>query len=283
MVEGGLVLPFRYREEATPILADSTRVFLFLRCLMRFFSPLIFLLVLPTLAWADGPSDLQANLQRLDGHSPVKVNVSYTNWQEATTFINPVTSQGSLQFQVREDGSNLQVDWKLPQLEAVNGEERLLGVDPQAGTPTRDAMKELGAHLIDHLLNQAGELSEFLKSAQFQKEGSELYQGKPARVLEFTFDPNILPVHRGLVSHKEATLKIWVGDDGLPLASETLTDYAGKRARLIGRFHNKCLVKTTYAVLSQRLVVTSRTREELFYDRGVKVQRKKTLSISETA
>jgi hypothetical protein len=249
---------------------------------MKFTPRLILLLALPALAWADGPSDLQASLKRLNGHTPVKVNVTYTNWQEAKSFLQPVTSQGSLQFQVREDGSNLQVDWNLPQLGAVDGEERLLIQDPGVGTPVRDAIKELDARRLDQLLNQAGVLSQFLESAHFKTESNESYQGKPAKALVFTFDPNIRPDHRGRVSHTEGTLKVWIGEDGVPVASETLMDYEGKHSRLYGRFHSKCLVKTTYAVINQRLVVASSTTEDLMYDTGVKVQRKKTLNISET-
>ena len=249
---------------------------------MKFTPRLILLLVLPALAWADGPSDLQANLRRLNGHAPVKVNVTYTNSQEAKSFLQPVTSQGSLQFQVREDGSLLQVDWNLPQLGAVDGEERLLTQDPGVGTPVRDAIKELDARWLDQLLNQAGVLSQFLESAHFKKESSEPYQGRSAKALVFTFDPNIRPDHRGRVSHTEGTLKVWIGEDGIPVASETLMDYEGKHSRLYGRFHSKCLVKTTYAVINQRLVVASSTTEDLMYDTGVKVQRKKTLNISET-
>jgi hypothetical protein len=241
---------------------------------------LIALLVLPTLAWADGPSDLRASLQRLHGHAPVKVNVDYSNREEATSWLKPVVSQGSLQIQVLEDGPNLHEDWILPQLDAVDQELRQLRQDPKALTPVQDATKELTAPRLKYLLNQGAELAQILEGAQFMYESRELYSGQPARVLVFTFRPAIRPDLQARISHKEATFKLWMAEDGLPLASETLMDYEGKHSRLYGRFHVRSLVTTTYTVLNQRLVVASQTSEDLVYDTGEKMETRKTLNLS---
>jgi hypothetical protein len=84
------------------------------------------------------------------------------------------------------------------------------------------------------------------------------------------------------VSQSETTLKVWIGEDGLPLASESVMAYEGKHSRLYGRFHNRSLVKTTYAVKGQRLVVTSRDAEELVYDTGEKVKHRQSTTLAVT-
>jgi hypothetical protein len=248
---------------------------------MRFPLSPIALLVLPTLVWADGLSDLRASLQNLHGHAPLQVNVSYSAWQEATTFLRPVVSQGSIQLRVGEDGSGLHVDWKLPQLNPTTGEECLSGPDPKAAAQIRDATKDLDAERLDHLLNQADVLSRFIEGSRFEQELRETYQGQSARVLVFTFNQKIRPEHQGRVSGGEARLKIWIGEGGQPLGMESVREYQGKHSRLYGRFHNKSLVRTTYAILNQRLLVASRKSEDSLYDTGEKLKRTRTWVVAE--
>jgi hypothetical protein len=131
-------------------------------------------------------------------------------------------------------------------------------------------------------LNQADLLAQTLAGSRFQEEHLETYQGRPAKVLLFSFQPKIRPEHQGRVSQSECTLKIWIGEDGLPLASESAMAYEGRHSRLYGPFHSRSRVKTTYAVQGQRLVVTSREAEDLVYDTGEKVQRRQSISLAVT-
>jgi hypothetical protein len=246
---------------------------------MRRSFQLLTLLVLPALAWADGLSDLRASLQRLHGRAPIRVSVDYSNREEATSLVKPVVHQGLLQIQLLEDGPSLREDWILPQLDAVDQELRQLRNDPRALTPVQDATKELDAPRLRHLLNQAEDLSQILDGSQFKSESREVYEGKSARLLIFTFRPAIRPDLQGRVSHMEATFKLWMAEEGLPMAAETFMDYEGKHSRLYGRFHVRSLVTTTYTVLSQRLVVASQTSEDLVYDTGEKMETRKTLTL----
>lgn len=239
----------------------------------------IALFMLPGFAWADSPSDLRESLQHLRGQSPVRVNVDYSNRQEIRALLKPIISQGSIHLRLSEDESGLRTEWAPAQLSASRMEERQVNRDPLARTPLRDAMRQLDAGSLHRLLDQAGALSEMLEGAKFKHEDSEMYQGKPAKVLVFAFNPTIRPDHVGRVSHTEATLKIWIGDDGLPMATETLTDYAGRHSRFFGRFRMNSLVKTTYTVFGDRLVVTSLTSEDMSYDTGEKVKSTKTINL----
>jgi hypothetical protein len=242
---------------------------------MRTAFQLAALLVLPTLAWADGPSDLRASLDNLHGHALVKVSMAYSNRTEATSLLRPVTSQGSLQVKLIEDGSGLHEDWDLAEMEAANREKRETSL-----SPIQDAMKELDARRLDQLLNQAEVLTRFLDASSFKSEDAGLYEGKPARVLIFTFSPAIRPDLQGRLTHSEATFKVWIGEDGRPMASESFTDHEGRHTRPYGRFHNRSLVKTTYAIFGRRLVVASRISDDLAYDTGEKTVTRKTLNLA---
>jgi hypothetical protein len=238
-------------------------------------------LAIPALAWADGPSDLQASLLRLHGDTPVKVRLNYSGRQEATAFFEPVVSQGALQIHLAEDASGLHVDWP-SQHPQTTGEE-VRNTDREArglGLPLQNAVQDLDAAHLDQLLNQAEALSRTLERARFKQETPELYLGKPARLLVYSFEPAIRPDHRSHVSYAEGTLRIWVGEDGRPLAAESQQDYQGRQNRLCRRFHVTSLVRTTYAVLGQRLVVASRTSESTSNDTGDRFQNQTSWTLS---
>ncbi len=248
---------------------------------MRFPFRHLALLILPALAWADGPSDLRASLQRLQSPSPVRVNLSYATRQETTRDKKPELSQASLQLRVGEDGGGLHVDWNLPQVETANLEELNRDRDSHSATPSRDAMKDLDAGRLSHLLNQAEVLTHLLEGAQFKEERSEAYQGKPAKVLVFTFKPRIAPAHQARVSRSEATLKIWIGADGLPLATESMMQYEGRHSRFFGLFRSRSRVETAYAVMNGRLMVATRISEDFVVDSGDETKSKRTLTLVE--
>jgi hypothetical protein len=222
--------------------------------------------MLPTLLWADGPSDLRAGLQRLQGPSPVQASLSESFWQETSAaFREPSIRQGVLKLHVLEDGSGLHVDWPTPAPDSSNREKPLL--EPAPAT-------------LRSLLNQADLLSQTIAGSRFLEERSDTYLGQPARVLVFSFRPRIRPEHQGRVSQSESSLKVWIREDGLPLATESTADYEGRHSRLYGPFHSRSQVKTTYAVQGQRLVVTSREAEDLVYDGGEKVKRRQSITLA---
>lgn len=247
---------------------------------MRFSFKLLSLLVLPAMAWADGPVDLRTSLQRLHGHAPVKVELAYAVHQERTTFQKPVIHERSLRLQLVEDEGGLHVDWKLPAGDAIHPEPVASVTGAAAPTPIGEVLKDLDPLMLNGLLNQADALSTQLETAQFKAENRDTYRGQPVRVLTFTCKPRILAQHQGRVTQAESTLKVWIGEDGVPLATESRVDYDGKHSRLYGRIHSNTVVKTTYTVLDRRLVVTSRTSEDSIYDYGDRLKNRKSLTLA---
>ncbi|WLT31908.1 hypothetical protein [Geothrix sp. PMB-07] len=240
---------------------------------MRFSPKRLTPLLLSTLVWADGPTDLRASLQRLQGGTPIDVDLAYSVRQEQTAFLKSAVREDSLRLRVREDESGLHVDWKpafaAPPLSGSRG-----------STPSGEAMKDLDTHVLGQLLDQARALSSLVEGAHFKAEGRETRQGQSLRVLTYVCKPVILPQFQGRISQAEASLKIWIGEDGAPLAMDALLDYTGKHSRLYGRIHGRNLVTTTFKVLGQRLVVASRTSEDFIYDYGDKVKKQTTLLLA---
>jgi hypothetical protein len=245
--------------------------------------PLSLLLGLPALLRADGPSELHAGLQRLQGSLPVQASLKQTFWQEtAATFRKPAIRQRALHLHVLEDGSGLHADWPTPAATSSILEKPLLEPAPATLAPDGNDLAALDAATLRSLLNQADLLAQTLTGSRFLEEHSEIYLGQPARVLVFSLQPTIRPEHMGRVSQSESTLKVWIGEDGLPLASESALAYQGRHSRLYGPFHSRARVKTTYAVQGQRLVVTARDAEDVVYDGGERVKRRQSITLTVT-
>jgi hypothetical protein len=238
------------------------------------------LLLIPALAWADGTADLRATLQRLHGHEPVKVEVAYAVRQERTTLMTPTIRERTLRLQLIEDAAGLHVDWDLAPVDAAPGGMSTATPAPASATPLHDVLKGLDAVTLDRLLNQSDELLHLLDAAQFTSESREAYQGNQVRVLTFTCTPRVFPQHQGRVFQAESTLKIWIRNDGSPIAMESSLDYAGRHSRLYGRIHSTSLMRTFFVVLGQRLTVASRTSEDFIYDYGDKQKHQTTLTLT---
>lgn len=247
---------------------------------MRYSLKFLCLLFFPTMVWADGANDLRTSLQNLHGHTTVKVDMAYSIHKERSTVLNSVTQERSLRLQVVEDGTGLHVDWHLPSSDRVAGQPSTTGTATTAEVSLEEVMEGLDAITLEGFLNQADELSKEIETARFRAEGSETYQGRPVRVLTFSCQPRILSQHQGLVTQAESTLKVWIGDDGAPIASEASLDYIGQHSRLYGRIHWNSLVKTTYAILDRRLVVAHRSSKETLYDLGDKMKRNLILTLA---
>ncbi|NWJ41006.1 MAG: hypothetical protein HXX12_08550 [Geothrix sp.] len=237
---------------------------------MRYSLKLLFVLVLTTLARADGPADLRTTLNRLHGRAPVKAEVAYNLRQEGTTFFTPAVQEHSLRLQLAEGGSDLQVTWN----PSPTGPASLTSIFME------EVQKDLGPARLDSLLNQASEMSGLLDAARFKSEGRESYQGKEVRTLIFRNATRIPTHHQSLVTQAESILKVWMDDDGVPLVTECSLDYTGRHSRLYGRIHGTSLIRTTYTVREQRLVVATRTSEAFLYDQGDRQKRHSTMTVA---
>jgi hypothetical protein len=217
---------------------------------------LITLLMASCLARGEGLDVLRASLEHLKARAPVAVEVDFFRWRESISFIRPVIEENSTHLSLRETQNGLLVEGKLP-----------FGQEP------------LPAGLSD-LVNPAELLCRNLEAMHLLRRGIEDWQGSPTQVLIFGFAPAISPEHRGHVSAQEATLKIWVGENGQPLEMETRVDYKGRHSRLCGRFHVRSRVRTGFMVLGQRLVVATQTSEDFAYDAGERTTVRKMVRVS---
>lgn len=226
------------------------------------------LLVSATALRADALGDLKAVINRLPGAEAIQVRLEYSTRATLDRKGSPAYSAAHVALDLSEDARSLNMVWDAADARRVNEEARIHDHDPKQATPLREAMKDLDPGRLSHLVNQAVILQGLVEDSQLKSETAESFEGKPARLMTFTFQQRIPPSLRARLIHSDATLKIWVDDRGTPLASESVTHYEGRRGRIFGSYSGGSKMTTRYAVVKDRLLVVSRGTEETQTEEG---------------
>ncbi len=228
---------------------------------------------------ADALSDLKSSLSRFPGRSPIQVQLRYQTNREASRHGAPAISNAQVTVDVIEDLQSLKMIWDAKDARRVNEEARAHDHDSKSATPLREAMKDLDPGRLSHLVNQSGILEGLLEDSKFVSESSVAYEGKPARLLTFTFAQRLPSSVRSRLIRSDASLKIWVNAEGLPIASESVSTYSGRRGRIFGNYSGGSKMRTHYAAVQDRLLAVDRSTEETQTDDGESVSARKEIRL----
>jgi hypothetical protein len=210
---------------------------------------------------ASAPGDLTAGLRALPPPGPVAATLRLDLRLERTLHRKTASAETSVTVDVGQDEEGLRVRWSPSVLENVDAEARVADTQSERLAPMREAVKELDPARIAHLLNQVHTLLGLVGGTPVE-DRMETYEGHEARRLVFKFEPRLSWTEQYYVRHKEGRLTLWVSTDGVPLASESKADYAGKTSRVWGRFEGSTIVRTRYAFEGSRLRVAERDSDE---------------------
>lgn len=240
---------------------------------------LLSLLLLGSLAQADTLSELKGLLPRLNGAEPIKASVDYQFWNRQGDDKKPVITEGRATTQVEDGPQGLRMTWSRNTLQAAAQEAKAKALDPEKKTPTRRALEGLKALEVSDYLNGADELLRTLEQSQLIQERPDTWEGKPAKLLQLKVTPKLGQQERKYIKEMEATAKVWVSSEGLPLAAETEVRMKG-RALLVISFeqHQKEAFQFTRA--GNRLVVLRHAQESSGSGGGEKGHSKTVMSLS---
>lgn len=240
---------------------------------------ILFLLLIGSLAQADTLSELKGLLPRLNGAEPIKATVDYQFWNRQGDDKKPVITEGRATTQVEDGPQGLRMTWSRNTLQAATQEAKAKALDPEKKTPTRRALEGLKALEVSDYLNGADELLRTLEQSQLVQERLDTWEGKPAKLLQLKVTPKLGQQERKYIKEMEATAKVWVSSEGLPLAAETEVHMKG-RALLVISFeqHQKEAFQFTRA--GNRLVVLRHAQESSGSGGGEKGQSKTVMSLS---
>jgi hypothetical protein len=173
----------------------------------------------------------------------------------------------------------LQVSWDRALLAEAEAEEVRLVADAGAPTPVRDALLDLRILTLAHVLDAVPELLRVLRGAELLEAREDTLDGAPARLLVFKVTPPLGARERRYVKEIDATARVWLGPDGLPLAAEQHVLAKG-RIFLIISFEIELKEKLRLAREGDRLVAVRRESEQRSAGAGEKGWRRSVTEVT---
>lgn len=226
---------------------------------MRLFQLTLFAAAL-SVARAETHSELTAALAHFAGESRVRADVNYEYWSEAGDKDGMDEEKCTVSVGIEENTDGLRVMWSRDTLVAAAEEVRVASLDGEAKTPMRRAMGLLSATVLSGYLNGSIELNRWLGQSELENEEAAEWKGAPARLLTFKNTPRVNKQTKKYLKELESTVRVWVGEGGVPLAAERNVRFKG-RALLVVSFASDESDAYEYAARGDRLIVTRHTRE----------------------
>ena len=167
----------------------------------------------------DPLAQLVGALARLPATSPVRARIEhrvmFTQGDEEKA---PPSGTATATASAGPEG--LRITWSPALLARAEAEERARLLDPDTFTPTRDAVGDLRTLAVARAFDAVPEMLRWLHDAQVLEDKVEPFEGAPTRVLLLQVKPPIAARDRKYVKDVEATARVWLGKDGVPLATE---------------------------------------------------------------
>jgi hypothetical protein len=201
---------------------------------------------------AGGIAALSDALAALPGRTPVRARIEHRLATRAGD--EGARPEGVARATATAGPDGLQVSWSPDVLAQADREEQRRAADPEALAPTRDALADLRPLAIARALDAGPELLRLLERSELVEERAEAHEGAPARLLVLKVRPALSARERKYLSEVEATARIWVGADGLPVAAEQHVKASGRVLLVVG-FESEQRETFRFARAGDRLVV----------------------------
>ncbi len=219
--------------------------------------------VLPLLAapaaHADRLTDLRATLEKLRGDSPVKAQIAVRSVRrngddketgQATQEVTVIAEHGP---------QGLRLTWSPQLLAEARKAARQKVANPDAPVTQGVDLAVLDAEQAVELLDTADSLLLSLDRAVLAEDRVEPRGGKPTRVLVIKPHDGLSASDRKAVKSREDTLKIWLDDNGIPVALDR--SFKIKFSKLMISINVSGHQTATFAVSGDRLVTLSASEE----------------------
>jgi hypothetical protein len=159
---------------------------------------------------------------------------------------------------VHADRDGVSLRWT-PELLARLQKERA-EPDPNHRGPVGEGSRELGAERLASDLDMAPVLARWLKDAKLTAEREVDLDGHPARLLEIGLVVPLSTKDKKYVNQVDATLKLWLGPDGEPLAADRRVALKGRALLVIG-FEQTETAHYRFSRVGDRLLAVEHTEE----------------------
>lgn len=225
-------------------------------CSMR-----LFLLLLATAGTmlADATSDLRTTLQHLNGQDPVKARVTFELSNRAGDDDKSSATPSQATIDVEDSPEGMRAFWSREMIEGGTGDRRAGGDRPAAHSP-RQAVDSLNVTTLNEYLNASSKLLHSMEHAELTEEKNDTWEGQPARLLTFKLTPQLDERSKKYIKEIEASAKVWLTPQGIPLAVQS-TGHVKGRAMLVITFESEETENFRFAQVGSRLVVTRHEKQ----------------------
>lgn len=227
---------------------------------------------------ADPLGDLKSTLATLTATTPVSMKFTHHFEQRTGEGKEATVIRGDVAGEVSETPTGLDLRWGPEVLLRARQEGRRRADDPEAANPTQEGIAELGALQLSQRLDVATELIDVLGRATLVESRTDPLDGTPTRVLIVKLDPPLRARDKKYVKEIEATAKIWLGADGVPVAAERRVKTGG-RAFLVVTFESEERESFRFARVGDRLVVVRHELDRHGQGAGERSARKSTTNL----
>jgi len=190
----------------------------------------------------------------------MKASVEFQSSGRTADAKNPESADGKVTAVVEDGPEGLRVFWSRALIEKVDEERRIQARDPEKPSARGAAMDELNASRVNSYLNAAPDLLGRLEEAQFVEEKADTWDNQPVRRLTYKVTPRLDERSRKIIKEIDATVRVWVGAEGLPVAAENRLHLKG-RAMLVITFESTETEMFRFRHTGNRLVIVQDIKE----------------------
>jgi hypothetical protein len=223
-------------------------------------------------------AELSATLARLSGRESLRARIEHRLTVRSADDPAP-RPEGQVDGVLSDGVEGVDLRWSRAVLAQAAGEAARKSADPDAFTPTRDALTDLDALSAAELLDAAPSLARSLERAALLEDRDDVLDGRPARLLVVRLDPALGKRERKFVKEVDATLRLWLGPDGAPAAAEVRVQLKGRAFLVIG-FESEQRESLRFARAGGRLVVLRRERTSRSEGGGERGDRRAITTVS---
>lgn len=225
-------------------------------------------------ARADGLADLKAALARASASTPLRATLDTRTWRKLGEGQDADESSGRASVHAEDGPKGLETAYPRELTARVDAELRARAREPNSKTPTLGALEELQLRDLLVHASAAPVIQRMIERGQLKSERGASHQGKPARLLTFDIPISTLSSRdRKYAKEFKSSLELWIGADGMPLASR-LQQTVGGRAFVVVSFASSYQEECQYALSGDRLLTLRRETRSSTAGAGEKEERK---------
>jgi hypothetical protein len=207
-------------------------------------------------SYADGLLDLNKALTKLDGNSATSATLKSAYTEKRGRKKKTKITSALAHVQLFDDLNGLQITYSNEVLSKLEDEENEKERNEEANTPTLNAINDIEASELRHMLSAAPKLRRSLIKAEFLKEEAIIHQEQDARILHFNLPLDAIIKNkdvRSYVDDFEGRYKIIIDEKGVPLQAELTFEGRGS-AYIFFKLSINQSITYFYKVIDDRLV-----------------------------